>query len=150
MVAAAGANPESTLARLKRGYDQGLWSYDNTLDPSLLYSGARIRGEGDLGQGYQDNLASAAAAIQSQLGGINDSLNAALGADADKVSGAYADAYNRAVAAALANPPADSSGGGGGGGAPAGPAPGSPNMTSLAQAAAAGVLPWIYQALHGS
>lgn len=106
MVAAAGQNQESTLARLKRGYTQGLWNFDNTLDPSLVYSGARIRGEGNLGQTYQDNLASAAAGIQGQLGNITDVLNAALAADADKVSSAYADAYSRAVQAALAAPPA--------------------------------------------
>lgn len=106
MAAAARTNPESTLALLKRGYTEGLHNFDNTLDPSLVYSGARIHGEHQLGQGYQDNLASAAANIQSRLGSIQDVLDAALGADADKVSNAYADAYNRALQQALSAPPA--------------------------------------------
>jgi hypothetical protein len=114
-VEAARQNQESTLARLKRGYDQGLWNFDNTLDPSLAFSGARIRGEGQLGQTYQDDLASAAANIQSQLGGIQDTYDAARAADADKISQALADAYDRMIQAALTNPPATLAGAAAGG-----------------------------------
>lgn len=105
MVAAAGQNPESTLALLKRNYNQGLWNFDNTLDPSLVYSGARIRGEQQLGQTYQDNLASAAANIQSTLAGINDSLNQALQGNQDRYDNALSTAYQNAISEALANPP---------------------------------------------
>jgi hypothetical protein len=119
MVQAAGQNQESTLALLKRGYDQGLWNLDNTMDPSLLFSGARIKGEGDLGQGYQDRKAAAAAQIQSELGQITDAYNNALEGNQSQLDSALADAYARAVQAALTSPPADSSSstGSGGGGA---------------------------------
>lgn len=109
MVKAAGANPESTLALLKRGYTQGLTNYENTLDPSLIYSGARVHDEGLMGQQYQDRLAQAAAAVQSGLAGITGNLNSALASGQDKYDAALADAYNRAVQNALTNPPAASS-----------------------------------------
>lgn len=109
MVKAAGANPESTLSLLKRGYSQGLANFDNTLDPSLIFSGARIHGEGLLGQDYQDRLAQAAASVQAGLSGINDNLSSALMSDRDRLNAALADAYNRELQNALANPPADSS-----------------------------------------
>lgn len=110
MVQAAGQNQESTLALLKRGYDQGLWNLDNTMDPSLAFSGARIKGEGQLGQGYQDRKAAAAAQIQAELGQITDAYNNALEGNQSQLDSALADAYARAVQAALTNPPASSSG----------------------------------------
>jgi hypothetical protein len=102
-VLAAGRNTESELAQLARGRDQALNAFDTTLDPSLAFSGYRVASEGQLGQNYQDALARAAAAIQSQLGGITDTLNSSLGADEQQREQALADAYARAVAAALAN-----------------------------------------------
>lgn len=149
MVAAAGGNQESTLALLRRGYHQGLQQFDDTLDPSLLFSGARIKGEGLLGQTYQDDLARAAAGIQSQLSGITGSYDSAVQGNEDKLLQALADAYSRALQNALVNPPA------GPGNSPTpktkpktkshGHAP----VGSLAAAAAAGDLPAIIAALHG-
>lgn len=103
MVQAAGQNQESTLAMLGRGYKQNLRNYDTTLDPSLVFSGARIRGENQLGQNYQDALAKAAAAIQSGLQGITTNLNSRLASDQQQVLQALSDAYTRAINQALAN-----------------------------------------------
>lgn len=107
-VKAAGQNQESTTALLKRGYDEGLWNLDNTMDPSLLFSGARIKGEGQLGQDYQDRRYAAAQGVQSALSGITDAYNNALEGNQNTEDAALADAYNRAVQNALTNPPASS------------------------------------------
>jgi hypothetical protein len=109
MVQAAGQNQESTLALLKRGYEQGLSNFDNNLDPSLLFSGARIKDEGLLGQDYQDRKSAAAAQIQSELGSITDAYNNAIEGNQGTLDNALADAYARAVQSALLNPPADAS-----------------------------------------
>jgi hypothetical protein len=109
MVQAAGQNQESTLALLKRGYEQGLSGFDNNLDPSLLFSGARIKDEGLLGQDYQDRKSAAAAQIQSELGSITDAYNNAIEANQGTEDNALADAYARAVQSALVSPPADGS-----------------------------------------
>ena len=109
MVQAAGQNQESTLALLKRGYQQGLWNFDNTMDPSLLFSGARIKGEGQLGQDYQDRQSAAAAQIQAELGQITDAYNNALEGNQSQLDNALADAYARAVQNALTSPPASGS-----------------------------------------
>jgi hypothetical protein len=109
MVQAAGQNQESTLALLKRAYDQNLSGFDTNLDPSLLFSGARIKGEGLIGQNYQDRRAAAAAQIQAELGQITDAYNNARESNQSQLDSALADAYNRAVQNALLNPPASSS-----------------------------------------
>jgi hypothetical protein len=106
MVQAAGQNQESTLALLKRGYDQNLSGFDNNLDPSLLFSGARVKGEGLIGQDYQDRKASAAAQIQSELSQIEDAYNNALEGNQTQLTGALADAYARALQQSLTAPPA--------------------------------------------
>lgn len=109
-VQAAGQNQESTLAQLLRSYHHGLQNFDTNLDPSLAFSGYRVGQEGLIGQSYQDTLAQAAAGIQSGLGGITDQLNHQLEADNAQRAQALADAYQRAVQNALANPPATSGG----------------------------------------
>lgn len=105
-VQAAGQNQESTLAQLLRSYHHGLQSFDTNLDPSLAFSGYRISQEGQIGQSYQDSLAQAAAGLQSGLGSVTDQLNQQLAADNAQRAAALADAYQRAVQAALTNPPA--------------------------------------------
>jgi hypothetical protein len=101
-VQAAGLNQEGTVQQLLRAYQSGLHNFDQSLDPSLAYSGYRVGQEGDIGQGYQDNLSQAASQIQAQLGGYSDQLNAQLEADQQQRVQALADAYNRAVQQALA------------------------------------------------
>lgn len=101
-VQAAGQNQEGTVQQLLRAYQEGLHNFDTGLDPSLAYSGYRIGQEGEIGQTYQDNLSKAAADIQAQLGGYTDTLNQALEADQQQRIQALADAYQRALQAALA------------------------------------------------
>lgn len=105
-VQAAGQNQQSTLAQLLRSYHHGLQNFDATLDPSLAFSGYRIGQEGQIGQDYQDSLAQAAAGLQSGLGSVTDQLNQQLQADNAQRAQALADAYQRFVQNALANPPA--------------------------------------------
>lgn len=99
-------NPESTLSMLGRQHDQQVTNFDTGLDPSLTFSGYRVKQEGLLNQNYLDALANAAASVQTGLGGIGDNLNNALAGDNTTLQNAIADAYARAVAAALTNPPA--------------------------------------------
>lgn len=104
-VQAARQNQESTLAQLARGHTQGLTTFENTLDPSLVYSGARIKQTGLIDQAYQDELSRAATGIQGTLSGIQGGLQSTLGQNTTTLDNAIADAYTRAVAAAEANPP---------------------------------------------
>lgn len=116
---AAAQNQESTLAQLGRQRDQALSSFETQLDPSLTFSGYKIKQENQLGQNYQDTLAKAAAAIRNQLSGIGSQLSSALGQNKMTRDQALAQARDAAIAAALANPPATSTvppaGGGTGG-----------------------------------
>lgn len=102
MLGAIGNNPESQYAQLHRQYGQQLRQFDTTIDPSLVNSGYRVEQEGNMAQGLQDALAQAAAGFQSQYQGIRGQLAQALAGNADTLSQAYSDAYNRAIQRALA------------------------------------------------
>jgi hypothetical protein len=78
--------------------------------PVARVLGRPDQGGGELGQGYQDRKAAAAAQIQAELGQITDAYNNALEGNQSQLDSALADAYARAVQAALTNPPASSSG----------------------------------------
>ena len=102
MLAAIGNNPESQYAQLHRQYGQQLRQFDTTIDPSLVNSGYRVEQEGNMAQGLQDALAQAASGFQSQYQGIKGQLAQELAQNADTLSQAYSDAYNRAVQQQLA------------------------------------------------
>lgn len=103
-VAAARSNPESQYAQLGRQYHQQLDQFGETLDPSLVNSGYRVKQEGNMAQAYQDALAQAASGFQNQYQGIQGQLAQTLAQDSDTLSQAYSDAYNRAVQQQLATP----------------------------------------------
>lgn len=104
MVAAAANNPESQYAQLKRQYQQQLQQFGETIDPSLVDSGYRVQQEGNMAQAYQDALAQAAAGFQNQYQSIRDALAQSEAQNADTLSQAWSDAYDRALQEALANP----------------------------------------------
>lgn len=95
-------DPESTIAQLGRQDTEALRQLDTTMDPSLVDSGYRVEQEGNLAQQYQDALAQAASAEQSQLQGYQSDLAAAEQTNNDTLTQAISDAYNRALAQQLA------------------------------------------------
>lgn len=102
MLAAIGNNPESQYAQLHRQYGQQLRQFDTTIDPSLVNSGYRVEQEGNMAQGLQDALSQAASGFQNQYQGIQNQLAQTLAGNADTLSQAWSDAYNRAIARAAA------------------------------------------------
>lgn len=102
MLAAIGNNPESQYAQLHRQYGQQLRQFDTSIDPSLVNSGYRVEQEGNMAQGLQDALAQAASGFQNEYQGIKNQLAQALAGNADTLSQAWSDAYNRAIARAAA------------------------------------------------
>ncbi len=102
-VQAAAQNQSSTLAQLARQYQQNLYGFESGLDPSLVFSGYRVKSEGQIGQANQDALSNAASNVQTQLQAISDALQQQLAADQAQIMQAYSDAYNRAIERALAN-----------------------------------------------
>ena len=104
MLAAIGNNPESQYSQLHRQYGQQLRQFDTSIDPSLVNSGYRVEQEGNMAQAYQDALAQAASGFQNQYQGIRGQLAQELAQNADTLSQAYSDAYNRAVQQQLAIP----------------------------------------------
>lgn len=101
---AAAQNPFSVTANLANQYQTGTHNLDESLNQhNLFYSGERINQLAQALKDYQGQQAGAAGAFQTGLGNINQNHVAALmGAD-QSVQGAYTDAYNRALALALAN-----------------------------------------------
>lgn len=99
--AAAAANPNSTLNQLRNQHDQGVKSLDDGLNKAnLSYSGYRVTQEQQAENDYQNQVAQAAAAVNSGLDSIQGSLSQALAADnANRIS-AISDAANRAAQAA--------------------------------------------------
>ena len=97
MLAAVGNNPESQYAQLRRQYGQQLQNFGETIDPSLVDSGYRVQQEGQMSQGLQDALAQAASGFQNQYQGIKDQLAQTEAGNADTLSQAWSDAYNRAL-----------------------------------------------------
>lgn len=104
MVQAAANNPESQYAQLRRQYDQQLQNFGETIDPSLVNSGYRVQQEGQMAQALQDALAQAASGFQNQYAGIQNQLAQTEAQNADTLSQAWSDAYNRAVQQQLATP----------------------------------------------
>lgn len=102
MLAAIGRNPESQYAQLGRQYRDQLAQFGETIDPSLVDSGYRVQQEGSMAQAYQDALAQAAAGFQNQYQSIRDQLAQTEAQNADTLSQAWSDAYNRAVQQQLA------------------------------------------------
>lgn len=104
MVQAAANNPESQYAQLHRQYGQQLRQFDTSIDPSLVNSGYRVEQEGNMAQALQDALAQAASGFQNQYAGIQNQLSQTEAQNADTLSQAWSDAYNRAVQQQLATP----------------------------------------------
>ena len=102
MLDAIRSNPESQYAQLGRQYNQNLQQFGETIDPSLVNSGYRVQQEGNMAQAYQDALAQAASGFQNQYQTIRDQLAQQQAQNADTLSQAYSDAYNRAVQQQLA------------------------------------------------
>lgn len=103
MLAAIGSNPESQYAQLKRQYAQQLQQFGENIDPSLVDSGYRVQQEGNMSQALQDSLAQAASGFQNQYQSIKDALAQQEAQNADTLSQAWSDAYNRALQEQLAN-----------------------------------------------
>ena len=103
MLAAIRNNPESQYSQLGRQYHQQLQQFGETIDPSLVDSGYRVQQEGNMAQAYQDALAQAASGFQNQYQSIRDALAQTEAQNADALSQAYSDAYNRALQEQLAN-----------------------------------------------
>lgn len=104
MLAAIGNNPESQYAQLRRQYGQQLQQFGETIDPSLVNSGYRVQQEGQMAQALQDALANAASGFQNQYQSIQDALHQTEAQNADTLSQAWSDAYNRALQQQLATP----------------------------------------------
>lgn len=109
-LAIMGGDPESQLAQLGRQYGQERRQFDTTIDPSLVNSGYRVEQEGNMAQAYQDALAQAASGIQSQLQGYQSDLSSEEAQQAQALSQAVSDAYNRALQQQLATASASGSG----------------------------------------
>lgn len=81
-VEAAAQNPTSTLAGLADQRTRNLHDLTEGLNKdNLLYSGYRVTQEGQAAHDYQNALATAAANVNSSLGGIDSSLAGALSAN---------------------------------------------------------------------
>lgn len=95
-VEAAGKNPTSTLAQLRgqneRDTTQRTEGYNKA---NLFYSGARVKGEQQAGEEYQNQLAQAAAAVNGGIAGIEGNLLSALGQSNGQRASALQDAYSR-------------------------------------------------------
>lgn len=99
--AAAAANPNSTLNQLKTQHDQGLKTLDDGLNKANLdYSGYRVTQEQQAETDYQNQVAQAAATVNSGLDTINGSLAQALASDNASRISAINDAADRASQAA--------------------------------------------------
>lgn len=160
---AAEQNPYSVFAQLKQMYDSGALNFGEAANKdNLFYSGARIKGQQDLANQYQGQLAGAAGNEQDALGQIDaNRLAAILGANTADIN-AQQQATQRAIDAAVAagytfkgydgagnpilEPPAGGNAGGGGGG---GEASGSTQAIGGASNPAVGTSddPRIYQML---
>lgn len=109
MISAIGNNPESQYAQLARQYQQQLQQFNETIDPSLVDSGYRVLQDTNMAQALQDARAAAASQAQSQIQQYMDQSAATQAGDANTLSQALADAYNRYVQQYLNNPPASPS-----------------------------------------
>lgn len=95
-VQAAAKNPTSTLAQLGQQHDRGLTDMTENFNKSnLAYSGARVKGETQFGQDYENALAQAAAGVNQNLSGIDSQLSQALMAGNQSRIAALGDAYGR-------------------------------------------------------
>lgn len=95
-VQAAAKNPTSTLAQLGQQHDRGLTDMTENFNKSnLAYSGARVKGETQFGQDFQNALSQAAAAVNQNLSGIDSQLSQALAAGNQSRVTALGDAYGR-------------------------------------------------------
>lgn len=107
---AASANPTSTLAQLGQQKTRNLKTLDDQLNAqNLSFGGYRINQESQAAQDYQNALAQAAAAVNSNIGSIQSALQAALNQDAMQRANGLFTAEQAAAAAGA-------TGGGGGGG----------------------------------
>ena len=104
MLSAIAGNPESQYAQLLRQYGAQQQNFGETIDPSLVDSGYRVQQEGQMAQAYQDALAQAASGFQNQYAGIKDQLSQTEAQNADTLSQAWSDAYNRELQQQLATP----------------------------------------------
>lgn len=102
-VAAIGANPFSTLAQLKRTFDERQTGTTENLNKmGLLYSGARGKALADLSTQYQGDVYSAQASAQEQLTRLRDGLAGAETGYRDTIAAAAGAAKERAQAEAIA------------------------------------------------
>lgn len=79
---AAAQNPTSTLAQLSSQRDRNTHDLTENLNKAnLLYGGYRVTQEEQAAQDYQNQLASAAAAVNGNLGAVDSNLASALGSN---------------------------------------------------------------------